>query len=251
LILDEVDKLIERKNSDYEDLFYTLSRSVTNVVVILLTNRVSLETTILTNLDSRTRDTFRLLRVEFGDYDAMQLGDILKDRCRIGLNESAYDAGIIASIARVAYRNGMRARGVIDLTRKAGEIAEFHGHPIITLDDVQAAEKELTQQHDMEIIQHLPPPTRAILGYVSTYSPTSSIAYEWYRKYAPINGWGESNVTFHGYLKELETMGLVRKEKHGLGRGRGIQMRLITPPELSEIIKSSLGTLTHTQFPNM
>ncbi|MGA3405002.1 MAG: AAA family ATPase [Candidatus Bathyarchaeia archaeon] len=38
LVLDEVDKLVERKNSDYEELFYTLSRSVSNVVVVLLTN---------------------------------------------------------------------------------------------------------------------------------------------------------------------------------------------------------------------
>ena len=58
LILDEVDKLLERKDSGHEELFYTLSRSVNNVVVVLLTNRMSLETTLLSSVltpGSKTR----------------------------------------------------------------------------------------------------------------------------------------------------------------------------------------------------
>ncbi|MFI5449047.1 MAG: Cdc6/Cdc18 family protein [Candidatus Bathyarchaeia archaeon] len=241
LIMDEVDKLIERKDSNYEELFYTLGRSVTNVVVILLTNRVSLETTLLSNLDSRVRDTFRLERIEFGDYDALELGSILTDRCRIGLNDNSYDAGIIASIARIAFKQGMRARGIIDLTRKAGEIAESHGHETITFEDVRVAEMESSQDREMEIIHRLPPPHRVILAYVFVNSPKSNAAYDWFRTYASEHGFGQSPVTFHGYVKELETMGLMRKEKHGRGRGRGVEMRLIIPQELLNTVENSFN----------
>jgi len=239
LILDEADKLIERKGSNYEELFYTLGRSVTNVVVILLTNRFSLEATLLSNLDSRVRDTFRLERVEFGDYDALDLINILTDRCQVGLNDKAYDAGIIASIARITFKRGMRARGLIDLARKAGEIAESHGHVTITQEDVRTAEK-LSEDSEMETIRTLTPPLRAILGYVFVHSPTTNVAYNWFRSYASERGLGQSLVTFHGYVKELDGMGLLRKDKYGRGRGRGVEMHLVIPQELRNAVEKSL-----------
>jgi Cdc6-like AAA superfamily ATPase len=241
LVLDEVDKLIERKDSGYEELFYTLSRTVDNVAVILLTNRVSLETSLLSNLDSRTQDTFRLTRIEFGDYDAAELGSILTDRCRIGLNCNAYDSGIIASIAKIAFERGIRARGVIDLTRKAAEISESRGHGIITLEDVRKAEIESSHDRDFEIVQRLPPPHRSILGYVLIHSPTSKVASDWFHTYAAKFGFGQSPTAFHSYTKDLDTLGLMRKEKYSLGRGRGVVMRLIIPPELRSIIANSLN----------
>jgi hypothetical protein len=36
-------------------------------------------------------------------------------------------------------------------------------------------------------------------------------------------------------------MDLVRKEKHGLGRGRSLEMRLTIPPELVNTVASSLN----------
>ncbi len=241
LILDEVDKLVERKGSEYEELFYTLSRSLTNVVIILLTNRASLETTLLSSLDSRVRDTFRFERVEFGDYDVSELSSILSDRCRIGLKDNAYDPGIVDLIAGIAYKRGLRARGLIDLTRKAAETAEYNGHETITYDDVQKAALESSHDREMEIIRRLPPAHRAILGYILVESPRSKTANEGFRMLAARLGFGQSPVTIHGYINDLETMGLTTKEKRGLGRGKGVEMRLIVPPELVNIVAKSLG----------
>jgi cell division control protein 6 len=249
LVLDEADKLVERKDSGYEELFYSLSRSVNNVVVILLTNRVSLETTLLSKLDSRVKDTFRFERVEFGDYDALELGNILSDRCRVGFRDTSYDPEIVAMIARLACERGLRARGVIDLARKAGEIAESNGHESITEDDVREATVEATHEREMEIVRRLPPALRMILGYVLLKSPTSRDAYDWFRLQAPRYGFGQSPVTFHSYIKELETIGLAKKEKHGLGRGRGIEVSLIVPPELATIVADSLRPETHPPQP--
>lgn len=240
LALDEVDRFIEKKDSEYNEFFYTLSRSLNNVVTILLTNRMSLETSLSMRLDSRVRDTFRFERVEFGDYYAPELFDILRDRCLTGLISGTYDDGTVGLIAAVSYRRGLRARGVIDLARKAGEIAELKGHTKIEEGDVQRAVDELSHERELEVVQRLPPIHRTLLGKILVDSPDSNLAYEWYRGIAPEYGVGQSLATFHAYVRDLETMELVRKEKRGRGRGKGLKMRLTVPPEIASLVRRSL-----------
>lgn len=244
LILDEVDKFVERKDSDFNEFFYTLSRSIDNLVAILLTNRVSFESNLLINLDSRVKDTFRFERVEFGDYNAPELMDMLRDRCQMGLNHATYDKEIIAVMGRISYERGLRARGIIDLARKAAEIAEAKGHSKIEIEDVHQASTELSHESEMEIVQKLPPIHRAILGKILLDSPSSSSVFDWYQKIAPRYGIGQSLTIFHTYLKELETLGLVIKEKKGLGRGKGLEMRLVVPVEIASIVAKSLQNNT-------
>lgn len=243
-ILDEVDKLVEHKDSGYEELFYTISRSLNNVVTILLTNRISLEATLLSGLDSRVRDTFRFERIEFGDYDAAELNSILTDRCRIGMRSGTYDVGFVAIIARKAYQAGLRARGLIDLARMAGEIADSHGSERITEDHVREGFQIQLHERELDIIKRLPPPQRALLGYVLLNSPTSTAAQKWLSSQADQYGIGQSSSAYHRILKELETIGVVIKKKRGLGRGRGADMILTVTPELASIVRASLEKTT-------
>jgi cell division control protein 6 len=237
LILDEVDRFLERKNSECTEFFYTLSRSLTNVVAILLTNRANLEHSLLSQLDARVKDSFRLERIEFGDYDAYELTDILADRCMLGLKKGSYHPGIINMIARISYTRGLRARGIIDLARKAGELAEEKGRDEISEEDVRQAS---SADDGMDIVRRLPPIQRALLAQILLYSPTSSGLYERYQGLASMCGAGRSFVTFHGYLRELETIGLVAKEKHSLGRGKGVEMKLTVPAEIQAVVERSL-----------
>jgi cell division control protein 6 len=240
LVLDEVDKFVEREDSECNEFFYTLSRSVNNVATIFLTNRVSFEVNLFASLDARVRDTFRFERVEFGDYIAPELSAILMDRCRIGLRDETYDIGIVAMLARISYAQGLRARGIIDLARKTVEVAEAKGHVKIEEEDVRQASSELSHERELETVQRLPPIHRRLLAKILIESPSSGIAYEWYRGIAPDYGAGQSLATFHTYLKDLETMELVRKQKRGRGRGKGLEMRLVVPPEIADIVRRSL-----------
>jgi hypothetical protein len=43
------------------------------------------------------------------------------------------------------------------------------------------------------------------------------------------------------YVRELETIGVVVKEKGGLGRGRGVVMTVSVPSELVSIVSKSLA----------
>jgi len=240
LILDEVDKFVEHKDSEYEDLFYTLSRTVDNVVVIMLTNRTNFEENFLAELDSRVRDTFYFERIEFPDYYANELMDILRDRVQIGLNSGTYDEGTIATISKISYDNGLRARGIVKLTRMAGEIAESKGHSRIENEDIRQAADRWIEVHELDLIRRLPPPVRALLAYIHVNSPFASTAYEYYKEFAIRNGIGQSRAQFQVYLTELDTLGLIDKDKHGRGRGKGADMRLTVKPEIETIVTRSL-----------
>jgi cell division control protein 6 len=244
LILDEVDRLVSRKpqyggDSDANMLFYALSRTIENVVVLMLTNRLSFEASFAANVDSAVRDTFRYMRIDFDDYSVAELTEILGDRCKAAFREGTYEEAVNL-IAALSFRRGLRARGVIDLALKAGEIAEAQGHFTITEDDVRAALNAMTATQEMSVIRRLPPVQHAILAYILTYSPTWEQLIEWWTKYAEENQYGPSPATLRGYVKDLETMGLVVKDKHGLGRGKGVTMTLRVPPEFTASVTKSL-----------
>jgi cell division control protein 6 len=249
LILDEVDRFLEHENSEFDAFFYTLSRTFANVCAILLTNRVSIEQLLLSQLDSRVKDTFRWRRVEFTDYNAKELNDILTDRCRVGLKENSYNPGIVAMIARLSYVRGLRGRGIIDITKKAGEIAEAKGHDRITEDDIREASSE---DEDMKIVRNLPPIHKAILNQISTDSPTLGRLYDpWFLEIPEEYNVGKLYTTLRGYVQELDTLGLIEKEIHGRGRGRSTETRLQVPAAIAAAIRRSLADPPPTSAANV
>jgi cell division control protein 6 len=240
LVLDEIDKLIDHRASEYEELFYTLMRTVEpkEVVLIMLTNKFSLETFLIRELDSKVKDTFPFERVEFPDYIAPELNDIISARAQLGFKPSSYDSGTMAQIARIVYERGLRARGLMDLARKAGEVAESKEHDKITEEDVSVASVELLHSRGLEVIERLPPNLRAILGYVLVKSPTIDDAYNSF-KATPL-AHDATKGMFYGYLKELEIFGIIERKKIGLGNRRGVIVKLTVPSELTNIVYSSL-----------
>ena len=247
LVLDEFDKLIDHRDSEYEALLYTLMRTVEpkEVVLVMLTNKFSLEEFLVRELDSKVRDTLPFERIEFPDYVASELNDIISARAQIGFKTSAYDSGIMAQIARKVYEHRLRARGLMDLARKAGEVAESKEHEKITEEDVNIASVELLHGRGLEVIKRLPPMLRTILGYAVVKSPTIEDAYDTL-KATPL-GHDVSRGMFYGYLKELETFGVMEKKKIGRGNRGGVIVRLRVPSDLTNIVLESLqNTATPT-----
>jgi cell division control protein 6 len=244
LVFDEVDRLIQHRESEYEELFYTLMRTVDpkEVVLIMLTNKFNLETFLLHELDPKVRDTLPFERIEFPDYMASELNDIISARAEIGFNSSAYDSGTMAQIARIVYERGLRARGLIDLGRKAGEMAESKQHEKITEEDINTASIELLHGRSLEVINRLPPNLRAILAIILLKSPIIEEAYSQFKKTAL--GKDVTKNVFYGYLKELETFGLVEKKTISRGYGRGVMVRLSVADELRSMVADSLADTT-------
>jgi cell division control protein 6 len=241
LALDEVDKFTERKGSESFELFYMLSRLVSNVTTILLTNRTTFEVNFVESMDSRVRDTFRWTPIDFPDYDSEELTDIVEDRCRVGLNVGTYDRGICGLVAALAYTQGGRARGALILIQKAAEIAESNHHAKLEEADVRDAAKQLKETQGSDLIRRLPPPQRAILAFILANSPTSPAGEAWWADWAPKHDLGSARPTFQRYVKELETLALVNRTIRGFGRGRGKVAILTVPPELVATVTYSLA----------
>jgi len=249
LALDEVDKFTERKDSESFELFYMLSRLVSNVTVILLTNRATFETNFANSMDARVRDTFRWIRIEFPDYYSDQLTEIVEDRSRVGLRPTSYDHGICALVAALAYSQAGRARGALALMRKAAQLAEIYGRSKIEENDVREAARQLKERQGQEIIRRLPPIERKILAHILVSNPTGVAAYRWFVTIAPEHGAATSLTSFYEYLNRLETVGLIEKEKHGRGRAKGLDMILHVIPQIEDDVRLSLETELEPETP--
>jgi cell division control protein 6 len=245
LILDEVDQFLEHRNCEADGFFYIFSRMPEwkNVVAILLSNRFDVETLLRTHLDPRTLDTFRWKRVEFSEYDAVELGDILMDRCKRGLKEGAFDSGTVAQIARLSYNQGLGARGLIDITREAGLFADRKHHDKISEEDVREAS---SSDENMKNIQNLTPIDKGLVRAVFLKMPilTHKLHRDYFVKLAERYGGGQSLATCERHIQKLQTFGLVKNQKgRGRGRGSGSETWLTIRDEMLSAVKSSLENM--------
>lgn len=238
LTLDEFDKAVFRRDSDYEKLLYFLTRTVSNVVTIMLTNKLGLDKYLRANLDSRIRDTHRYQIISFPDYVVGELRDILKIRCEIGLYQTAYDIHTISKIADVCFKNGLRARGLIDLTRTAGELAERDNAHFLEDHFIDEATEMLIDSQSLQIIENLDPLSRAILYFVlEAESINSEYLYENYSYAARQLGTGSSKSSFYTHLKRLFDLDLLTAEKKGRGRGKGVNQIIQLHPSTAEDVR--------------
>ena len=148
ITLDEVDLLVGRQRDSndepaYSKLLYRLSRASQlgriegHVSVAALTN----DPRFMEDLDGRAESSFNPQDVVFPDYDANQLQSILERR-RDAYQDDVLQDGIIPLSAAFAAQNHGDARKVIDLFRKAGEIADREGEDTVCEEHVRDAQKE-------------------------------------------------------------------------------------------------------------
>jgi cell division control protein 6 len=241
LVLDEVDQLLEHRDSEADAFFYILSRMPEwkNVVAALVSNRFDIESLLRKHLDPRTLDTFRWKRTEFCEYNAAELGDILEDRCRKGLRDNSCDKGIIAQIALISYNQGLGARGVIDITREAGLIAEHEQRDSITPEDVREAS---SVDQRMKTIQSLTPIDKALVHTIFREGiiQTSRLHAAYYPKIAETYGGGQGIDVLERHIQKLFTFGLVKRQQSGLGKGKGSEIWLTIAPDMHSAIKKSV-----------
>ena len=96
VLLDELE-LMSPKDPDRE-ILYLLSRSQKRFMVIAMSNNPR----VLRDVDLATRSSLQPVPVHFRNYDADQIGQILRDRARQGLRR--YDEGMLGKIAALTVR---------------------------------------------------------------------------------------------------------------------------------------------------
>lgn len=226
-VLDEIDYYLSNKKNDFETLAYLVTRSLPNTSMILITNKFWVSDYLSEELDSRVQDTFtrRLRAVSFGDYTEEELYGILADRARIGLEEGSYYPETLDYIAHLSFVNGWRARGVMNITRDAAELADEMGDEMITEKHVDKVADTMPEKEFKEVIRRLDPPTVNILFYLVNRKGEAKEpeVLDWFVEKSPKIGIssGRSRTTFYTSLSRLKGMELVESEVRGRGRGKG------------------------------
>jgi cell division control protein 6 len=245
LILDEFDKIVFNKDGDYEKLLYFLTRTVPNFVTIMLTNKVGLDSHLDSHLESRVRDTLRHKTIQFPDYAKGELIGILRERCKIGLVQNAYNISTVLKIADISFRNGLRARGVVDLPRIAGELADSNNAAFLEDRFIDEAVKTLFNRRSLSIIESLDPTSLVLLWFVmdARTAVASDLVYQRWAENVRQRGLGYSRSMFYIIVKRLSDLDLLLTITKGKGRGRGVAQYLQLNPNTSEDVIQFLTSL--------
>lgn len=235
-VIDEVDEWLKQPNNDFNRFAYLLSRSFHNSNAILITNKYWTVDYLMNELDARTIDTFsRTLReIGFSDYGEEELLQILKNRAEIGLKPTAYTPEVLKFISDLSYRQGWKARGIIQLVNWAGVFAEKNGYERLEPWIIEHVGKRKPEREFENMIANLDPPMFTVLRMLIKSHDQGS---EWVREKEACEWFmtkekdlrllaGSGRNTFINALGKLKGLEIVRSELMGRGRGMGTYVRL-------------------------
>lgn len=224
-IIDEIDLMIM---NDGRDFLYYFSRNPKSSI-IGISNIVN----ILDHIkDPRVRSSFSPQIQIFGKYDAEHLKGILEERARDAFFDNVIDERSISLASALAAQRGGDARFAVDILLKAGERVIIQNKEQIDENLIYEVIDDVETLHIKRAIEKLPTVHRQLLLIVSRHQGLSpSLIYDTYNK---------SSITpltqrrLGTFLSELELFGLLRIEKKGKGRGKGLEYKvfLTEPPQL-------------------
>jgi len=114
--------MIKKMDDTFLYSFTRLNQELNKAQISLI--GISNEVTFLENIDPRVRSSLGEEEFIFHPYNAIQLQDILKERCEEAFKENTVANGVIAKCAAYAAREHGDARRALDLLRIAGELSE-------------------------------------------------------------------------------------------------------------------------------
>lgn len=219
LVIDEVDYYITPRNNDFESFLYLISRNVPKINCVLITNKLWIRDS-MEKLDPRVVDSFvrRMHSLAFRDYTKEELYGILKQRAKIGFREGSYSDDVLDLIARLSYANGLRARGVITMAKKAANIAVREESDIILMEHVDMAFEDIMSQTEeiAEVVKGLDPASLNIL-YILMENKGKAREVDVRRKFMDLNeelpfGSGRSRRTFFNSVARMKGMEIIGSE---------------------------------------
>lgn len=238
IILDEIDKLIQKSGGDS---LYALLKLVDDSLssrtsIIGITN----DTGFMEGLDARVRSRLNQESILFPPYNASELKDILLYRTKGIVKKDIIDESAINLCAAIGAQEHGDARKALDLMRISIEMAIREGKDKVTDEEVYKARDKFEMDVLKEAITTLPLQTKILLlSAVVTQEIDSSLMitgeiYENYRNiceelgFMPLSARRISDI-----LSELEDFGLLSTKTKNMGRyGRTRAIRVLGQPRL-------------------
>lgn len=229
IVLDELDRLLERSGDDMVFSLLNLNAELkdSKVALVATTNNNQLEDM----LQRATRSRLNEERVHFPPYAQAQLLDILKARAQEALVEGAYDPAALALCAVYGAKEHGDARQAIGVLRVAARNADQEGTKVITESHIELARAHMERDMVVASVTTLPLQQKIVLYVVASLAksgktpPESNTIYLNYA--ALVSRYGLKPLhqrSIRNYLTDFQALGLLQKNMNNRGRGGGINL---------------------------
>ncbi|MCR4285162.1 MAG: orc1/cdc6 family replication initiation protein [archaeon] len=160
-IFDEIDQAIKKISDNF---LYSLTRinqelNLAQISIIGISNDV----TFLENIDPRVRSSLGEEEFVFPPYNALQLRDILNNRCKDAFKKEVISEGVIEKCAAYAAREHGDARRALDLLRIAAELSERDGKSKVSEEYIDLANLKMERDKILDIVESEPKQFQLVL----------------------------------------------------------------------------------------
>ncbi len=248
IILDEVDVLLKRDDSD---LIYHLTRfneegSIAPYSASLIL--VSQED-VRIHMDQGTRSTFKqtnTLRLE--PYNANELASILEQRINLAFRQNTVNDGVVELCADIAAEEG-DARFALEILHKAGQAADENASEKMRPEHVRAAkahihpvliDERLTEVDEQRALLLLA--LARVLKRGGAYATTGDVKSAYEAACEEFNKDARGHTQFWTYIQDLDALGLLSSKRSGEGVV-GTTTLMSIPDAPAELIEERISTM--------
>jgi archaeal cell division control protein 6 len=160
-IFDEIDQAVKKMNDGFLYSFTRLNQELSKAQICLI--GISNDVTFLENIDPRVRSSLGEEEFVFPPYNAIQLQDILNERCKNAFKSGVVAEGVVAKCAAYAAREHGDARRALDLLRIAGELSERDGKKTVSEDYIDLANQKIERDKILDIVESEPKQFQLVL----------------------------------------------------------------------------------------
>jgi cell division control protein 6 len=254
-IFDEVDQMVKKMDDNFLYSFTRLNQELSKAQISLI--GISNEVTFLENIDPRVRSSLGEEEFIFHPYNAIQLQDILKERCAAAFKDNVVADGVIAKCAAYAAREHGDARRALDLLRIAGELSERDGMSLISEEYIDLANMKMEKDKILDIIEGEPKQFKLVLHgileltrQVKKGNLDKFYTGDVYNLYQDVCDQTKTDILtqrrISDIIAEMDMLGIINAKVISKGRhGRTREIRLAVPSNLFDkveaILTDSLG----------
>ena len=248
-VFDEIDQMVKKMDSNFLYSFTRLNQELSRAQISLI--GISNEVTFLENIDPRVRSSLGEEEFVFHPYNAIQLQDILNERCAAAFKEGVVVDGVIAKCAAYAAREHGDARRALDLLRIAAELSERDGEPKIGEEYIDLANQKMERDKILDIVEGEPKQFKLVLYAIMQLTKEVKDKSERfftgdvYNYYQDVCGRTKTDALtqrrISDILAEIDMLGLINAKVISKGRhGRTREIRLSVPGNLFDKVEAIL-----------
>jgi len=251
IIFDEIDQAVKKINDSFLYSLTRLNSELSKAQISLI--GISNDVTFLENIDPRVRSSLGEEEVVFPPYNAVQLKDILNERCKQAFKETIVDEAVISKCAAFAAREHGDARRALDLLRIAGELAEREGKFKISEEYIDKANKKIERDKILDIVETEPAQFQVVLYSIIKLTKDNQTEDEFksfftgdiFNYYQEICNKIKMEILtqrrISDIIAEIDMLGLINAKVISKGRhGRTREVKLSIPNNLLEKVEAIL-----------